>query len=75
MNLQTYCIIDKKPIPEERAANRSNTCSKECRATLDKMRRARVDARRCRHCAKPSSPEDRKLFQAWKRATKKTSSE
>jgi hypothetical protein len=65
MNLQTYCLVDRKPIPEERARNRSNTCSNECNQALAKMRRARVDARKCRHCAKPSTPEERKAFHAW----------
>jgi hypothetical protein len=63
----TYCIIDKKEIPEERAAKKSNTCSKECKTILEKIRRARTDARRCRHCAKPSTPEERKAFHAWRK--------
>lgn len=68
LQTQTYCIVDRKPIPEERAKNKSNTCTKECNKLLSQMRRARTDARKCRVCAKPSSPEERKAYQAWLRS-------
>lgn len=68
MNLQTYCMICREPIPENRAVNRSTTCQKDCNKTLQKMRRARVDARKCRVCAKPSTPDQRKAFQAFLRS-------
>lgn len=61
-----HCIIDRIPIPRERAVKRSNTCSKECAQLLRKIRRAQDDERECRHCARPSTPEERKAFKAWR---------
>lgn len=64
----TFCIIDTKEIPVERQVKRSSTCSKECAAKLTAIRRAVVDSRKCRHCGKPSSPEERRLFQQFKKS-------
>lgn len=64
----TFCIIDKKEISFERQVKRSSTCSKECADKLTAIRRAVVDARKCRHCGRPSSPEERRLFKAFKKA-------
>lgn len=68
MNLTTYCTICKSVIPEKRAAKRSVLCEdKECRKRLNEIRRFRTDMRRCRACAKPSTPEERKAFKRWRK--------
>lgn len=64
----TYCIVDRQEIPLDRAIRKSNTCTRECAKTLRAIQRARVDQRRCRICAKPSTPEERKAFQAFLRS-------
>lgn len=65
---QTYCIVDREQIPEDRAVRKSNTCSKECAKKLKAIRREHTDARRCRHCNKPSTPEERRAFAAFLRS-------
>ena len=62
-----YCIVDGKPIPESRVANRAVTCSAECARKASAIRREMVDQRRCRHCHRPSTPEERKQFAQWRR--------
>lgn len=66
--LPTYCIVDRKLIPPERAAKRSVTCGGECAGTLRKIRRGLTDKRRCRICAKPSTPDERRAFKRWRKA-------
>jgi hypothetical protein len=62
-------MVDQKPIPEERERRRSTTCSDECRTRLNEIRREKKDAKICRHCSKPSTPEERILFNRWRRET------
>jgi hypothetical protein len=67
--MATFCMVDQKPIPEERERRRSTTCSDECRTRLNEIRREKKDAKVCRHCSKPSTPEERVLFNRWRRET------
>lgn len=67
--MPTYCIVDCKPIPEERERRKSTTCCDECRDELNKQRRERKDTKVCRLCARPSTPEERILFNRWRRET------
>jgi hypothetical protein len=57
-------------IPLERKSD-AITCSKECTKKRKDFLRSKVDARECRYCNKPSTPEDRTLFSMWKKAMKK----
>jgi hypothetical protein len=66
--IQTFCTVDKKPIPPERAARRSNTCDNLCQRKLKAHRRAVQDAKKCRHCSRPSTPEERLNYQRWRRS-------
>jgi hypothetical protein len=60
----------KNLIPPERKSD-AITCSKECTKKRKDFLRSKQDAKECRYCNKPSTPEDRVLFSAWKRAMKK----
>lgn len=66
-SLRLFCIVCREPIPLERAVRGSNTHAEECRKHRDAMKRAQVDKKKCRHCMKPSTAEERKLFQKWRR--------
>jgi hypothetical protein len=60
----------KKVIPPERKSD-AITCSKECTKKRKDFLRSKQDAKECRYCNKPSTPEDRVLFGRWKKAMKK----
>ncbi len=62
-----FCLVDGEPIVPARVLRRSVTCSVECAKKLVAMRRAMIDARVCRQCHAPSTPEERKDFQRWRR--------
>lgn len=63
-----YCMICRKEIPAERAIKRSNTCTNACRDKLKSLRRYWVTLRHCQICAKPSTPEQRRLYKEWQRS-------
>ena len=69
-NVERWCVMCKKPIPADRKWD-AVTCSTECSATRKNYGRSRKDQTFCRYCNKPSSPEDRILFAAWKKAMRK----
>lgn len=62
-----YCTVCTSAIPEQRATQRATTCTKECKAKLKAFYRAKALERKCRHCNHPSSPEERREFQQWRR--------
>lgn len=70
VNLPMHCVICTRPLPEDRIAKGAITCrpaEKDC-AKIHKMaRRARRDMRSCRHCYRPSTPEQRADFKRWMR--------
>jgi predicted nucleic acid-binding Zn ribbon protein len=61
-----HCIVCQNPIPHDRP-KLAVTCSKECTVIRKNFWRSRQDARTCRYCLKPSTPEQRLAFQRWKR--------
>jgi predicted nucleic acid-binding Zn ribbon protein len=65
-----FCVMCGKVIPGDRS-KLSVTCSKECSADRKDYNRARADQRVCKYCQRPSTPEERKRFQAWRRYEKK----
>jgi methionyl-tRNA synthetase len=62
-----YCMWDGNRIPEERIKKRQNTCSKECKRALRGFYRKQAEEKQCRHCGKPSTPEERALFLRWRK--------
>jgi hypothetical protein len=62
-----YCVICKKQIDDERVIRKSVTCSDEHAKELKNRRRRVRDLTRCRNCNRPSTPEERKSYSAWRR--------
>jgi hypothetical protein len=62
-----FCVVDGKPVPEDRKRRRSITCSVECAHTRNNYLRARKELRACKYCAVPSTVEQREDFKAWRR--------
>jgi hypothetical protein len=62
----------KNPLAADRKKD-AVTCSKECSTARKNYLRSRQDATQCRYCNKPSTPEDRVLFSAYKKWLKQNS--
>ena len=60
------CLMCENTIPPERPRN-AVTCSKECTIARKKFLLSRLDTKMCRYCSRPSTPEQRALYQQWKR--------
>jgi len=73
-NVERYCVVCRNPIPAERKWD-AITCSKECTKTRKDYGRSRKDQVECRYCLRPSSPEERARYLAWRRAEKKAEKE
>jgi hypothetical protein len=54
-------------IGEDREKKKAITCSGECAKKLKSHRRKTKDVKACRQCGKPSTIEERILFQQWRR--------
>jgi hypothetical protein len=60
------CVICAKPIPADRRWD-AVTCSKECSTARQNFFRSHQDLKECRYCQRPSTPEERMRYQAWRR--------
>lgn len=69
-NTVIHCCMCGEPIGHDRP-KMALTCSDACRDARKNYRRSRQDQRACRYCLQPSTPEERKQFQAWRRWMKK----
>lgn len=65
----TFCVWCRNEIPEDRERRRSVTCSDLCKVRIVAHRREKKDFKVCRHCNRPSTPEERVLYQRWRRET------
>lgn len=65
-NRQRFCVMCKKAIPEDRKWD-SVTCSTECSKDRKDYGRSRKDQVECRYCLRPSTPEERARYHAWRR--------
>ena len=61
-----FCVMCQNPIPPERKWD-AITCSKECTKRRKDFGRSRLDAMECRYCRRPSTPEERARYAAWRR--------
>jgi hypothetical protein len=61
-----FCVICKKPVPEERVMLKAVTCSTAHTTQLANLRRRKRDAKKCRYCQQPSTLEERKEFKLWR---------
>lgn len=69
-NFTMHCVVCQKPIPADRKWD-AVTCSPACTKQRKDYGRARIDQRVCRYCLKPSTPEERQRYLAWRRWEKK----
>lgn len=60
------CVVCAKPIPPERKWD-AVTCSKECTKVRKDFGRSHQDHVECRYCQRPSTPEERARYHAWRR--------
>lgn len=65
--IESFCVVCKDPIPDERVKKGSVTCKKECADARRKAQRTLQDDRECRYCRRPSSPEDRAAFNRFRK--------
>lgn len=63
------CAVCRGPLPAKRAYARTRyTCSPECRNALRAFQKLVVDAKYCHVCMRPSTPEERDEFKAFRRS-------
>lgn len=62
-----FCVICGNEIPQERLLHKAVTCSKAHANALKNERRRLRDLVRCRFCNRPSTPEERAQFAAWRK--------
>ena len=62
-----YCVVCGEDIPADRVLRRAVTCTKTHANFLKNERRKLRDLGRCRFCGRPSTPEERAQFAAWRK--------
>jgi hypothetical protein len=65
------CVICGDPVPADRVAQGAITCKKEHGTLRKNMLRAQKDAKECRYCRKPSTPEERAAYMRFRRIERK----
>lgn len=60
------CLMCENKIPPDRPKN-AVTCSKECTVARKNYWMSKLDAKMCRYCMKPSTPDQRAEYRQWKR--------
>ena len=64
--VHTHCVMCSKAIPADRRWD-AITCSPECSKARKDYGRSRQDQIECRYCQRPSTPEERTRYMAWRR--------
>lgn len=67
--VEVKCVMCANPIPPHRKKD-AITCSPECTKDRKNYLRSLQDMHECRYCYKPSTPEDRVRFKAWRKFEK-----
>jgi hypothetical protein len=63
---KTFCVICTRRIPRKRQRRRAVTCKTFHQKLLTRMRKAERDHRQCSHCGRPSTPDERVQFRAFR---------
>ena len=64
-----YCVVCRAEIPPDRLLKYAPvTCTSACSKELVKRRRAHLARTKCSTCGMPSSPKERREFNAWRKA-------
>ena len=64
--VERFCVMCKNVIPPDRKWD-AVTCGPACTKTRKDFGRSRKDQLECRYCLRPSTPEERARYQAWRR--------
>jgi predicted nucleic acid-binding Zn ribbon protein len=67
-----HCVVCGGPIASSRIIRKAVTCSEEHAEILTLERRRLRDLGKCRLCNRPSTPEERAEFAAWRRSQGET---
>jgi hypothetical protein len=65
--VKVFCTVCGDEVVDERKRRRSITCTRECAIKRNKYLRARTDARKCRFCGQPCTPEEKESYRAWRK--------
>lgn len=63
---KTFCVLCTRRIPRKRQRRRAITCSAEHQKRLTAMRKVERDHRQCSVCGRPSTPDERRQFRAFR---------
>lgn len=63
---KTFCIICTRRISRQRQRRRAITCGAVHQKLLTKLRKIERDHRLCSVCGKPSTPDERRQFRAFR---------
>lgn len=68
-----HCVVCTAALTEERVVHKAVTCSKDCAKIFRNLRRSLINKHRgrCRTCNRPSSAEERALFNQWRKTLPK----
>jgi hypothetical protein len=70
-DVEVRCVVCGDAVSVERKRRRSITCTDAHAKIRNRYLRARAEARKCRYCGQPSTPEERKSFKRWREWEKK----
>ena len=65
LGVKRFCVMCQKEIPADRKWD-SVTCGPVCSKSRKDYGRSRRDQVECRYCLKPSTPEERTRYHAWR---------
>lgn len=63
-----FCVNCGQKIPTMRFSKGSTTCSKICSAAVHAARKKIRDLQRCRLCCRPTTPEEKASYRAWRKS-------
>jgi hypothetical protein len=66
-SMDTFCTMCSKQISKDRQERQAVTCSDECAKQRIEGRRKTDDDKRCRHCRRPSTLEQRAAYARFRR--------
>lgn len=64
--IEAHCTICTSIIPKDRQKFRAVTCSDKCKTLWARLKRKKVEDRECLFCHKPSTPNARRAFAAFR---------
>lgn len=68
-NLTLHCFVCGTELPEGRRRSRFNICGPACRTVWFMYSNWLRQTKKCLACLRPSTPEERKSYRAWRKAT------